>query len=184
MATPKDIIEILRADYGSLLKEERIISIINALELRLSKEVLRKREIAEFYLAKNETKIILPFSHELVLKVASSGKEVKRQSAFNKSGYIIKNNEIIFSKDYAQREITIEYLSIPQPFSISDYSKREIIIPSEYIDIYVYPIISKEALLNDDIDRVNNFSALYVNALKQFISSVNPEVSEKFKNIW
>lgn len=184
MATPKDIIGVLRGDYGCLLKEEKIISIINVLESRLSKEVLRNKEVAEFYLAKNETKIALPFSHELVLRLLVSGKEIKKQSALNKSGYILKNNEIIFSKEYTQNKITIEYLSVPQPFNLEDYSKRQVILPSEYIDIYVYHIISKEALLNDDIDRVNNFSALYVNALKQFVSSVNPEIITKFKNIW
>ena len=78
MATPKDIIGVLRGDYGCLLKEEKIISIINSLESRLSKEVLRNKEVAEFYLAKNETKIALPFSHELVLRLLVSGKEIKK----------------------------------------------------------------------------------------------------------
>ncbi len=186
MTTPKQLIERLREEFGCSLKDERVLFMINALEARLSKDVLRKTDIIKRHVKKDESRITLDFAAELVLRVSFGGSELRKSSLQQPCGYRGEGNDIVFEFSHGGGEVAIEYIVLSKPFTQSDYTERPLILDDEFCEIYIYHILSREALLSDDIERLNNYSALYAAALKELISRDGGAFSGAgtFINIW
>lgn len=61
---------------------------------------------------------------------------------------------------------------------------RELKISGGYIDIYIYYILSKEALFLNDSERFEKFNTLFEKALCEFVLKSFKANSAKIKNIW
>lgn len=186
MTTPKQLIDRLREEFGCSLKDERILFMINALEARLSKDVLRKTDIVKVPVQKNESRITLDFAAELVTRVSFGGSELRKSSLQQPCGYKCEGNDIVFEFSHGGGEAAIEHIVMPKPFTQSDYTERRLVLDDEFCEIYIYHILSREALLSDDIERLNNYSTIYAAALKELISRGGGVFSGagNFVNIW
>lgn len=70
-----------------------------------------------------------------------------------------------------------------QFFTYENLSTAPLSLGDEHIEIYIYHILSKEAILQGDIARLNNFSALYSAALNNLFSEKqNKKIA--YKNLW
>ncbi len=185
MTTPKQIIDILREEYSCGLKSERIVSMINSLEQRLAKDVICKTDVFKASLQSSQDKITLGFPAAQVQRVSFGGREIRKSSLENLCGFRCEGNDIVFDFSHSGGEVRAEYIVLPQPFTQSDFENRALLLGDDFNEIYIYHIISREALLNDDIERLNNFSTLYAQALKELIESRGSRTfSESFVNIW
>ncbi len=61
---------------------------------------------------------------------------------------------------------------------------RKLKISGGYIDIYIYYILSKEALFLNDSERFEKFNTLFEKALCEFILKNFKANTAKIKNIW
>ena len=186
MTTPKQLIDRLREDFGCSLKDERMLFMINALEARLAKEVLRKTDILKTSIKKDESRITLDFPAQQILRLSFKGKELRKSGLNEPFGYKCEGNDIVFDFAHSSGEVALEYLVMPKPFSQSDYAQRQLLLEDSFCEIYIYHILSREALLCDDIERLNNYSTIYAAALRELISSCGSSFSgaDKFVNIW
>lgn len=186
MTTPKQVIDRLREDYGCALREERIIEMINALEARLATDVLRKKAVCKKWLNKGEHICHLEFPANRVLRVSLSGREIRKTDMDNPCGFHAQGTDIVLDFACGGGEVCIEYLVIPEPFTQTDYVNRALMLDDGYTEIYLYHILSREALLNDDIERLNNYSTIYAQALRSLIASGAGDISSalRYTKIW
>lgn len=98
-------------------------------------------------------------------------------------GCSLKSEKIIYYVNNLEKTLYNEGLiSSPQSFSPLNAAEISLSLSSEHSEVYIYHILSREALLKDDIDRLNNFSTLFATAIGQV-----PRVdftAAKFKNVW
>ena len=186
MATPKQLIERLREDYDLTLKDQKIVSMINSLEARLCTDVLRSKEILKVQLESGEDKISLPFDASCVLAISISGNQIRKSSASFPYGFRILGNDILFDFSAPRGTVVIEYIKMPKPFTQEDFESRQLLLPDEFSEVYIYHILSRQALLCDDIERLNNYSAIYSAQLKALIENLygNFGGSFRFSNVW
>lgn len=186
MTTPKQLIDRLREEFNCSIREERVIAMINALEARLAKDVICKTDILKAALNKGENRIRLDFPAEMVLRLSLSGKELRKSSVSEPCGFRCEGNDIVFDFACDSGEVVMEYLVMPQPFTQSDYDKRSLLLEDGYIEIYIYHILSREALLSDDIERLNNYSTIYAEALKALMLANRNSFSGavRYLNVW
>ena len=177
MITPKNIIDTLKDDYSCTLKEEKLLEMINSLELKLALEILKIKEVLSVTLKKGESEIILPFPERCVERVFLENTQIEPLS-----DYVIKNNKLIFDEFSSERKIKIEYIKIPEAFTMQNFGQRPLVLGEENREIYIFHLLSREALICEDMDRLNNYSRLYAESLKNLLSKKTP--TSKFKNIW
>ena len=186
MATPKQLIERLREDYDLTLQDQKIVSMINSLEARLCLDVLRPKDILKVELAGGENKISLPFDVSYVLAVSISGNQIRKSCANFPYGFRALGNDILFDFTPSRGTVVIEYIKMPKPFTQEDFESRQLLLSDEFLEIYIYHILSREALLCDDIERLNNYSAIYSAQLKTLCEGIynNFGGSFSFFNVW
>ena len=111
--------------------------------------------------------------------------QVRKSDASFPYGFRTLGNDIFFDFTVPNGTIVIEYLKMPKPFTFEDFENRELILGDEYLEIYIYHILSREALLFDDIERLNNYSAIYSAQLKALSRSLYGGCGcFRFSNIW
>lgn len=186
MATPKQLIERLREEYDVSLREEKIVSMINSLEARLCTDILRPKDILKVEMHGGEEKISLDFDANYVLAISIEGSQIRKSSASYPYGYRTLGNDILFDFTVSRGSAIIEYLKMPKPFTEEDFKIRPIMLGDEFSELYIYYILSRQALLFEDIERLNNYSTIYSEQLKSLSESVNKGFggSFKFLNVW
>lgn len=186
MATPKQLIDRLREDFDCSLKDEKIVSMINSLEARLCVDVLRHKDILKVQLEGGEDKISLGFDAKNVLALSIAGSQIRGSDINFPFGFRREGNDIIFDFTPPKSNAIIEYLKMPKPFTFEDFSSRELLLGDEFSEVYVYHVLSREALMQDDIECLNNYSAIYAAALKSLYESAGKKlpVAYKFLNVW
>ncbi len=177
MLTPKNIIDTLKEEYSCTLKEEKLLEMINSLELKLALEVLKVKEVLSVTLKKGENEILLPFPERCLERVFCKNAQIEPLS-----DYVIRDNKLIFNEFSGEREIKIEYIKIPEGFTMQNFGQKPLVLGEENREIYIFHLLSREALICEDMDRLNNYSTLYSAALKNLLSKKTP--ISKFKNIW
>lgn len=186
MATPKELIDRLREDFDLSLREEKIVSMINSLEARLCIDVLRPREILKIKLLGGEEKITLDFDANRVLALSLSGSQIRMSNISFPYGYRTQGNDILFDFTAPKGTAVIEYLKMPKAFTQQDFESRELLLGDEFLEIYIYHILSRDALICDDVERLNNYSTIYSAALKSLSDSVGKNLggTYNFLNVW
>lgn len=186
MATPKQLIDRLREDFDCSLKDEKIVSMINSLEARLSIDVLRHKDILKVQLNGGEDKIGLGFDAKNVLALSVAGSQIRESNANFPFGFRREGNDILFDFTPPKSTAVIEYLKMPKAFTFEDFSCRELLLGDEFSEVYLYHVLSREALMQEDIERLNNYSAVYAAALKSLYEGAgkNLPVAYKFINVW
>lgn len=96
----------------------------------------------------------------------------------------LKDEKVIFLINTLESKLEkYGIIDAAQTFSYDNLSTASLSLGDEYIEIYIYHILSKEAILQGDIVRLNNFSTLYNAALGNLFSEKqNRNIS--FKNLW
>lgn len=186
MATPKQLIDRLREDFDCSLKDEKIVSMINSLEARLCTDILRPKGILKVSLMGGEDKIGLGFDANRVLALSVSGSQIRKSDVNFPYGFRTAGNDILLDFTAPKSVATIEYLKMPKCFTQEDFESRELMLGDEFTDVYIYHILSREALLCDDVERLNNYSIIYGAELKSLSESVfnNFGGSFRFSNVW
>ena len=186
MATPKQLIDLLREDFDCSLKDQKIVSMINSLEARLCMDIVRPRDIIKVQLSGGENKISLDFDANCVLAMSISGSQIRKSDASFHYGYRVLGNDIILDFTAPKGEAVIEYLKMPKAFNEKDFDSRSLMLKDEFLEVYIYYILSREALLFDDIERLNNYSAIYSAQLKSLSQSVCGSFGSSFRfhNVW
>jgi len=171
MLTPKNIIDRLKEEFSCNLREQKLIDMINALEIKLALDVIKKKVV----LKASGKRISLPELCGAVTCVLADGRRLK-----GNRDYVISAGELVLNSEC--ENVKIEYIEIPKAFSISDYSERALLLGEQNAEVYIFHLLSREALICEDIERLNNYSELYANALKNL--SIIKESFSNFKNIW
>ena len=186
MANPKDIISRLREDFDCRLTDEQIITIINTLEKRLALDIIRKTEIYKVNTNKHAVSYILQFYAKYIVHVYLNGREIYKISANNPIGYRADKKYLVLEMPYEQGVLQIEYIVVPEEFTTNNYGSKSLFLEDGYEEIYLYHILSREALMDNDIDRLNNFSLLYTEALNYLKSALfkSNGTSARYRNIW
>ncbi len=172
MLTPKDIIDRVKEEFSCTLKEQKLIDMINALELKLALDVIKKKNVINI---SGQNRVMLPQTCGGVTRVMADNRCLKRNA-----DYKIEAGEIVLKG--SSENVRIEYIEIPKAFTLLDYSDRQLSLGEENAEVYIFHILSREALICEDIERLNNFSQLYASALKNL--SIIKESSSNFKNLW
>lgn len=172
MLTPKDIIDRVKEDFSCTLSEERLIDMLSSFEIKLALEVIKKKG---FIRVSGQKRVSLPRNCGGVTSVMMGNICLKKDEH-----YTLRAGELVFNKGYD--DIKIEYLEIPKPFSVSDFSERALSLGEQNAEVYIFHLLCREALICEDIERLNNYSELYAEALKSL--SVVRESTSNFKNIW
>lgn len=186
MATPKQLIDRLREDFDCSLKDEKIVSMINSLEARLCTDILRPKDILKVELSGGESKISLGFDASRVLAISVSNSQIRKSDVNFPYGFRTLGNDILFDFTVPRATAVIEYLKMPKPFTFEDFESRALMLGDEFSEVYIYHILSREALYCDDIERLNNYSVIYSAQLKSLSESSfnNFGGSFKFSNVW
>lgn len=172
MLTPKDIIDRVKEDFSCSLSEERLIDMLSAFEIKLALEVIKKKG---FIRVSGQKRVSLPHNCGGVTRVMMGNTCLKKDEH-----YKLLAGEVVLNEGYDN--IKIEYLEIPSAFSISDFSERALSLGEQNAEVYIFHLLCREALICEDIERLNNYSELYAEALKSL--SVVRESTSNFKNIW
>jgi len=205
MTTPNDIYVRLQNDFDCRLSVEQFLSILNVLEKRLAVDVVKRKIIYESTFSSTLASIDIDAYAENVTKIFLDGVELKEKSLSNLDGYTVDGNNIVFANPIEGGTLLIERIYVPQDYDENSMLERPLLLCEGYDEIYLYHILSREALMNGDIDMVNNYSLLYAQALaslKEHIDEDKSEdtetensedekdetegksVQEKYKNIW
>lgn len=96
----------------------------------------------------------------------------------------LKDEKVIFLLNTLESKLEKNgVISAAQYFTQENFGSAPLSLDDGHIEVYIYHILSKEAVLQGDIVRLNNFSTLYNSALSNLFSEKqNRNLS--FKNIW
>lgn len=200
MTTPDTIYWRLQNDFDCRLSTEQFLSIINVLEKRLAVDVVRKTQVTEFATYEDKSTYYLDFPVRYITRVFLNDQEIKMWSLENTHGYFADNNEIAFSKPLEKGTLYVESVVVPEDFDEYTMLDAPLFLGDGYDEIYLYHILSREALMNGDIDMVNNYSLLYAQALSSLKAQIEASeteepkteepkaegksIQETYKNIW
>lgn len=202
MTTPETIISRLRYDFDCRLTTQQILDIINVLEKRLAVDIVRKTQTITYKVVPDCNMYDLDIDHDYVTRVFVNDQEIKKRYSYNSEGYICEDAGVVFSKSYDSGTIYVEHLVVPEEITEGDMSERELFLGDGHDEIYLYHVLSREALMSGNIDMVNNYSMLYAEALNSLKAEVanypkaeEPEVEktqgseaqnfvEKYNNVW
>lgn len=96
----------------------------------------------------------------------------------------LKDEKIIFLLNTLENKLEKHgVIKNAQFFTQDNLSSDTLSLGDEYAEVYIYHILSKEAILQGDIARLNTYSALYNTALQDLFSE-NQERKISFKNLW
>lgn len=169
-----DVITRLKDEYGCRLSDEQIISIINTLEKRVALEILRNTEVLFYDLKEGQTVVDLDFYARNIVNVYLNGIKLKLSGALQDRGYHTKDKQLILDFNSPSGALKIEHIAVPAPYTMLNYKTNILLLGEEHDEVYLYHVLSREALMDNDIDRLNNFSLLYAEA----INSLKKEVEE------
>lgn len=181
MLTPGDIIKRLQEDFSLRIEDQKVISMLNSLELRIALDILRKKKTAVFPLSRDADRIQIPGITE-VSYVYINGKEIPKRRAAEPNGYYIENGAIVFESIRGACDVRVEYIETPEPISFENFKIYPLSLGKENEEVYIFHILSRVALMQDDIEKLNNYSILYANAMEKI--TVNRNACGSFKNIW
>lgn len=196
MTTPDKIYTRLQNDFDCRLSVDQFLSILNVLEKRLAVDVVKRKIISEHTVPPELAMLDLGTSAEHVTKIFLDGVEIKEKSLSNLEGYTVDGTNIVFTNPLEGGTLLIEQIYVPQDYDDISMIERPLLLGEGYDEIYIYHILSREALQNGNIDMVNNYSLLYaeaLNALKARLEQAKPveetrqeskDIQEKYKNIW
>ncbi len=95
----------------------------------------------------------------------------------------LKSEKIISLVNSIEKMLFNEgFIKEAKTFTPQTADKEFLSLGSEHSEVYMYHILSREALMHDDIDRLNNFSTLYAKSLSK-VACKNTSTA-RFKNIW
>ena len=190
MKNASELIARLQSEYNCRLSEEQIISHLNAFEKRLCIEVLKNTEFLSVEL-NGEKNLALDFYAKDIVSVSLNGKMLKKSSLLN-AGFRAEGKTLyIDTKPFGS--LRVEHISFPEQYTILNISDRQLVLAEGYDDLYIYHILSREALLENDIDRLNNYCLLYsesLNALKADMKEKNDKILgtnnsvDRFNKVW
>lgn len=187
-----EIITKIKNEYGCRLSEEQILSYLNSLEKRLCTEILKDTEFFVCAINKEE-QISVDFHAMDIVSVCLNGKKLSKTTAAKK-GYRANGKTLHIDIEDAQGELKIEHFCFPEEYTPTNAAQKQLVLSDGHEDVYIYHILSREALLENDISRLNNYSLLYtqaLNALKQEVESGKDTNTEtgggktiRFSKIW
>ena len=186
MTTPNTIITQLRENFGCRLTNEQFLSILNTLEKRLAFDIVCDTQTTQVIVSEGDTEINLDFPAKNVVRVFVNGAKINRQTVNTPEGYQITENRIVFSTPLPNATVRIDSIAMPKEFTTSDYDKRELFLGEGYDELYIYYVLSREALMTADIDMLNNYSKLYAEALSLLKTEIFKRQSgnKKYRNVW
>ncbi|MBE6789198.1 MAG: hypothetical protein E7539_05975 [Ruminococcaceae bacterium] len=188
-----DVITKLKDEYDCRLGEEQIISIINALEKRVALEILRNTEVLFYDLKEGQTVVDLDFYARNIVNVYLNDTKLKLSGALQDKGYHTKDKQLILDFNNPSGTLKIEHIAIPAPHTMLNYKMKILLLGEEHDEVYLYHVLSREALMDNDIDRLNNFSLLYAEAINSLKKEVEENRragmafdinSQRFKKVW
>ncbi len=194
MTTAETIITRLQYDFDCRLTVQQILDIINVLEKRLAIDIVRKTQTLIFKAVPECPMYDLDIDFDYVTRVFVNDKEIKKRYSYNSEGYICEDAGVIFSSPFDSGTIYVEHLVVPEDITEADMGDRALFLGEGYDEIYLYHILSREALMSGNIDMLNNYSLLYaeaLNSLKEEMSRLPKGEAPKeengatiYKNIW
>lgn len=186
MTTADTIITRLQQEFDCRLTTEQILGIINALEKRLAVDLVQKTRLTKIKVIKGRILYSLGFSSKYITKVFTDDGEIKKKSASNLNGYSCDGTNIVFTEPVDEEYIYIESIIVPEDISEAEASSRELFLGDGYDEIYLYHVLSREALMSGNIDMLNNYSLLYAEALNSLRAEVFKfqNSATKYKNVW
>ncbi len=194
MTTVETIITRLQQEFDCRLTTEQILNIINVLEKRLAVDVVRKTQTITYKVVPNCNMYDLDIDHNYVTRVFVNDKEIKKRYSYNSEGYICEDAGVVFSSPFDSGTIYVEHLVVPEDIVEADMGNRSLFLGDGYDEIYLYHILSREALMSGNIDMLNNYSLLYaeaLNSLKAEMSNLPKGEAPKeqnsatiYKNVW
>ena len=168
------LITRLKSEYGCRLTQEQILNYLNSLEKRLCVEILKDTEFMLCTL-NGEKEIPIDFHAMDIISVYLNGNKLTKTTA-TKKGYRTSENTFYIDVEQAKGELKIEHFCFPEQYSNENAADKKLILSDGHEDVYIYHILSREALLENDISRLNNYSLLYtqaLNTLKQEVENKN-----------
>lgn len=185
MTTPQQIIERLYEDFDCQLSEERILELMSSLEAHLCRSVLRQTQVTHLAAPRAVCCYTLPFAADKLVRVTLSGRELYEGDGAQ-DGYRLEGNTLFLCKDHPDGTLYFEHLRLPEKLTRENYHDRTLILPDGYEEIYLYHVLSRAALMQDDIERLNNYSAIYQEALRRLSRDQlqNHLRTRRYRNIW
>lgn len=197
MISAEKIINRLQYDFDCRLTEQQILDIINSLEKRLAFDVVRKTQIRTYDVEPGKKIYSLDVDENRVTRVFVNDIEIPKRPSYISYGYICEHGCIVFSDAFESGTIYVECLVVPEEILCEDVPNRNLFLDDGYDEVYIYHVLSREALMSGDIDMLNNYSLLYaeaLNSLKAVVANSEKssaeetgeakEISEKYKNVW
>ena len=203
MTTVDTIINRLQNEFDCRLTTEHILSIMNNLEKRLAIDVVRRTATIMLDIAPYCQEYTIDVNPDYVTRVFVDDKEIKKQYAANCEGYCFNNDRVVLTKSFDEGMLFVEYIVVPEDILEADIRNRALFLGEGFDEIYIYHILSREALMSGDIEMLNNYSLIYaeaLNSLKAYVASLpkgddpnfdmsvgTPDAqnsTDKYKNIW
>jgi len=191
MKNALELINRLKEDFGCRLSENQIFDYLNSFEKRLCIEILKNTEFYSLEID-GDKQIELDFYTKDIVSVILNGVGLKKTTA-NKYGFHTDAKTLYIDIENPKGTLKIEHIAFPKEYSQSNCSSRDLLLAEGYEDVYVYHILSREALCENDIARLNNYSLLYSEAIAslkaQMQNNTEPKSeisggSIRFNKIW
>jgi len=163
MKNALELINRLKEDFGCRLSENQIFDYLNSFEKRLCIEILKNTEFYSLEID-GDKQIELDFYTKDIVSVILNGVGLKKTTA-NKYGFHTDAKTLYIDIENPKGTLKIEHIAFPKEYSQSNCSSRDLLLAEGYEDVYVYHILSREALCENDIARLNNYSLLYSEAI-------------------
>ena len=182
---PSKIIKRLREEFDCRLSSESIINLLNMVEKRLAADILRKTETIKIAAKKGVC------TYEIgdcvfIRNISYNGRQIFLKSATNPNGYTFSNGTITLEFGVFDGEICVEYVAFPKEITLENYEQVSLSAGEGHEEIYLYHVLSREALMDNDIERLNNYSLLYTQALNSLRTEIFQKTNTvfKFSNLW
>ncbi|MBQ8338223.1 MAG: hypothetical protein IJY33_03680 [Oscillospiraceae bacterium] len=194
MITAQYLITRLQTDFDCRLTTEQILNILNALEKRLAFDIVRKTQTRIYDVEPDKRIYEIDVDQNRVVRVFVNDKEIQKRHSYISDGYICEHGCIEFSQPFESGKIYIECLVIPEDIDEVDMGNRPLFLDDGYDEIYLYHILSREALMSGNIEMLNNYSLLYAQALNSLKSEIanspkgeapkEENSATSYKNVW
>ncbi len=186
MATPEQIIQRLYADFDCQLPQERVLELMSSLEAQLARGVLRRIRELRLTVHAGEDRFELPFEAEALQRVQLDGRELSAGDLSFRDEYLADKTTLVLAPGHSAGILRLSYIELPEKLTSENFHKRQLLLPDGFEEIYLYHILLRAALATDDIERLNNYSALYTKALSELGGSQFKDrlCSRNYRNIW
>ncbi len=203
MTTVDKIITRLQKDFDCRLTVEQMLSIMNILEKRLAIDIIRKTQTKLYPAVAGRTSYPIDIKPEYITRVFVNDREIKKRHAYNAEGYVCEDGNLVFLSPLESGTLYVEHIVIPDDILEADIANRTLFVGNGYDEIYIYHILSREALMSGNIEMLNNYSLIYAEALNSLKAAVallpkgqesdsnmeggdsdSQNAADKYKNIW